>query len=254
MCNNTRNIILRTQSEESLQRHSELSWIFKRLAVLKKAAFTLAEVLITLGIIGVVAAITLPPLVKNYQKQVWVNQLRKSTSMFTQGYRKWLADEGADILCNTKIYSTEVNIYSAHLYPEMGYTQYRVKRYFDHMKKYFNIVYIGPIEGYSYRKLGATTSNSVPSHVILLSDGTMFFNYSFSCGINRITLDLNGKKGPNTMGRDIFIIGINEYGFVVPIDDFDSRFCNPKNVAEHGSASGYGCYKKILEDKWKMNY
>ena len=38
-----------------------------------KFGFTLAEVLITLGIIGVVAALTLPSLVTNYQKQVTVN-------------------------------------------------------------------------------------------------------------------------------------------------------------------------------------
>ena len=36
----------------------------------KKLAFTLAEVLITLGIIGVVAALTLPALISNYKKQV----------------------------------------------------------------------------------------------------------------------------------------------------------------------------------------
>ena len=35
-----------------------------------KKAFTLAEVLITLGIIGVVAAMTLPGLVQNYQKKL----------------------------------------------------------------------------------------------------------------------------------------------------------------------------------------
>ena len=38
--------------------------------IIKKCAFTLAEVLITLGIIGVVAAITIPSLVTNYQKHV----------------------------------------------------------------------------------------------------------------------------------------------------------------------------------------
>ena len=36
-----------------------------------KAAFTLAEVLITLAIIGVVAAITIPSLVKNYNEKAW---------------------------------------------------------------------------------------------------------------------------------------------------------------------------------------
>lgn len=42
-----------------------------------KNAFTLAEVLITLGIIGVVAAMTLPTLIANYQKQVYANGLKK---------------------------------------------------------------------------------------------------------------------------------------------------------------------------------
>ena len=37
----------------------------------KRAAFTLAEVLITLAIIGVVAAITIPSLVKNYNEKAW---------------------------------------------------------------------------------------------------------------------------------------------------------------------------------------
>ncbi len=42
-----------------------------------KKAFTLAEVLITLGIIGVVAAMTLPSLVGNYKKKVTVTRLKK---------------------------------------------------------------------------------------------------------------------------------------------------------------------------------
>ena len=37
----------------------------------KKAAFTLAEVLITLAIIGIVAALTIPTLVQNYQERAW---------------------------------------------------------------------------------------------------------------------------------------------------------------------------------------
>ena len=40
-----------------------------------KKGFTLAEVLITLGIIGVVAALTLPSLITNYRKKQTVAQL-----------------------------------------------------------------------------------------------------------------------------------------------------------------------------------
>ena len=43
----------------------------------KKAAFTLAEVLITLGIIGIVAAMTIPTLISNYQEKQTVSKLQK---------------------------------------------------------------------------------------------------------------------------------------------------------------------------------
>ena len=48
----------------------------------RKVAFTLAEVLITLGIIGVVAAMTMPSLIQNYQEKATVTKL-PSTSMTT---------------------------------------------------------------------------------------------------------------------------------------------------------------------------
>ena len=50
----------------------------------RRAAFTLAEVLITLGIIGVVAAMTLPALIQNYQKQVLLTQLKKNYAILNQ--------------------------------------------------------------------------------------------------------------------------------------------------------------------------
>ena len=53
---------------------------------MKKFAFTLAEVLITLGIIGVVAAMTMPTLVANYQKTVTVNRLKKAYSVMSNAF------------------------------------------------------------------------------------------------------------------------------------------------------------------------
>lgn len=54
---------------------------------MKKYGFTLAEVLITLGIIGVVAALTLPTLIQNYRKHVVITSLKKSYSVFSQALR-----------------------------------------------------------------------------------------------------------------------------------------------------------------------
>ena len=59
----------------------------------KKLAFTLAEVLITLGIIGIVSAMTIPTLVKNYQKKVAVTKLQKIHAVLNQIARLAVAND-----------------------------------------------------------------------------------------------------------------------------------------------------------------
>ena len=61
---------------------------------LKHAAFTLAEVLITLGIIGVVAAITMPTLINNYQKKAAITAAKKAYSTLSQAYTQLVNDNG----------------------------------------------------------------------------------------------------------------------------------------------------------------
>ena len=53
----------------------------------KKSGFTLAEVLITLGIIGVVAAITIPILMTNYKKHVIETELKEFYSIMNQALK-----------------------------------------------------------------------------------------------------------------------------------------------------------------------
>lgn len=71
----------------------------------KEKAFTLAEVLITLGIIGVVAAITLPILTKKYNEIVLKNQFKKSYSMLAQAIIKAQSDFGSMPNCYRRKYS-----------------------------------------------------------------------------------------------------------------------------------------------------
>ena len=60
----------------------------------KKAAFTLAEVLITLAIIGIVAALTIPTLITNYQKKQTVSKLKQSYSIISQALTMAQAEHG----------------------------------------------------------------------------------------------------------------------------------------------------------------
>ena len=60
----------------------------------RKIAFTLAEVLITLGIIGVVAALTIPTLMANHRKQVVETSLEKFYSTMNQAIKMAEVDYG----------------------------------------------------------------------------------------------------------------------------------------------------------------
>ena len=59
---------------------------------LKNNGFTLAEVLITLGIIGVVSALTIPSLVQKYNDRVTINKLKKIYSIYCQAYQRAITD------------------------------------------------------------------------------------------------------------------------------------------------------------------
>lgn len=61
---------------------------------INKKGFTLAEVLITLGIIGVVASVTMPLLVANYQEKVAITRLKKVYSLLSQVYTQATNDYG----------------------------------------------------------------------------------------------------------------------------------------------------------------
>ena len=70
----------------------------------RKAAFTMAEVLITLGIIGIVAAMTLPSLIGKYQKKVTVTRLKRTYTVLSQAVQRSIADNGDPSGWNTESY------------------------------------------------------------------------------------------------------------------------------------------------------
>uniref|UniRef100_UPI0040289A2A prepilin-type N-terminal cleavage/methylation domain-containing protein n=1 Tax=Candidatus Scatousia sp. TaxID=3085663 RepID=UPI0040289A2A len=63
-------------------------------------AFTLAEVLITLGIIGIVASMTLPTLVGKYKKVQTISQLKKTYTVLNQAFRHSEADNESSLYWN----------------------------------------------------------------------------------------------------------------------------------------------------------
>lgn len=250
----------------------------------RKKAFTLAEVLITLGIIGVVAALTMPALIANYRNQVYATQLEKSVSMFEQGFKKMLADDGVDSLEHTVLFSSiEGDGYGQLL----DFTSNDGKIFVDGMKKYFNIIDVNTVYADTYG--GGKAANG---GVLYFSDGSSisgyfkstlsYGNYGNDCeqykthGVNFcgfigfFTIDVNGDKKPNIMGKDKFAFDLSDNARLIPV--YGKEFSNfyggyapywrtnsscgvPGEKINISTNSSYaGCAARIIENGWKIDY
>ena len=221
-------------------------------------AFTLAEVLITLGIIGVVAAITIPTLVKNYQKTVWVNQLKKSVSTLEQGFQKMLADDGVDDLHNTELgqlfanTSDDGGYYSDQEEDVMQKANNIFIKYFNTTRFDFNYSNTNQFwckeHSLLYDKNDKDCVNGDYAS-IYLSDGAIIGFASFLSRYDYrnsgcIEIDINGEKKPNTWGRDTFAFSVSNNGHLIP-RDYEN--CNL-------TENGYSCAAHIIKNGWKMDY
>ena len=220
---------------------------------IRRAAFTLAEVLITLGIIGVVAAITIPALMSQYKDMVAKQQFKRAYSVIQQAFQAVYADEEYNYSC----YYWDKNPYPSSVCVERndagicikselpdgsplpsdyvgGTTE--CKTFTAAVEKHLNIIkkcegsalkngcipkYAG-LDTYNKQQDDTLTDdmalqkasgcdrwtqsnmeNNCTAYV--LSDGTIILLYGTSFRL--FAIDINGMKGPNKWGHDLFSFG-----------------------------------------------
>ena len=222
----------------------------------RKAAFTLAEVLITLGIIGIVASMTLPTLVKNYQNKANIARLEKIYSILSQASLHAQEEHG------------DFNTWNI-----LDENQNSTREIFSYFEPYLKIVRKCDNKSGCWAKTtysltgGARWSgdyyNGDKYINVTLADGT---NLSFDIcepfysvfGLpNDIMrpfiifgVDVNGNKRPNVIGYDIFFFALSQKGIIPFGIGNNSQNCS-KNIISN--TSGYGCAYKVLQEK-KINY
>ena len=231
---------------------------------LKSAAFTLAEVLVTLGIIGVVSAMTVPTLMQNYQRQSYVTQLHKVYNELSQALLRYQTDKNA------------INFKEAGLSGSEAYTEFQ-KNYFKAVQDCGTTQ--TPCFASSYKKMsGSSTNFKCKYGCMSLASGAAIGGYGNGTnGVYEIVVDVNGQKGPNIFGRDAFTMYIYTAQNVIddlalknPDDMNDSTWDSESSVpltqdqreknfqrACQGDAKPgewHGCFGKILNDNWQMNY
>ena len=181
-----------------------------------KPAFTLAEVLITLGIIGVVAALTFSSVIVNVQNQVLKEQFKKAYSELSQINQKFVQEKGMN-MCQ---YDWELL--------NNGYTLNQATREIANtMAKYFSGYGEAKLLGEGYNELKNLQNIAMDSNyfndgfVSDLHKRTFYFEYG---DVNRkcpiITVDINGyHHKPNRFGYDLFSFRPTLNGKMLPIGD-----------------------------------
>ena len=242
-----------------------------------KFGFTLAEVLITLGIIGVVAALTLPAIIQKQQKVEAVTRLKKSYSLINQAFKmaeskngpidSWAEWDDAEVILDKYIIpeirgakkygkATDSRLalcYDAnsksHIYGEDKVTQYT----------WFNGVYIS-----SPFYKNVTASFKLPDGSCIglnpssykdenVEDSGVLTTY----GTN-IFIDINSSKGPNIAGDDLFFFvldknTIRSYGYNWPKEDIASQ-SKSNSCHRKSNLGGYTCAARIMSEGWQIKY
>lgn len=184
----------------------------------KSVAFTLAEILMVMGIIGVVAAITIPNLNKNIGDQERVAKVQTMVADVDQAYKialkkyddEWTTNSyGPRILefMQTKLTCTTANA--------------------------SNCAPLG------YKRRGSVVSTGIPNQGVAatFNDGsTILF------GGNIAYIDIDGKGGYQTLGVDGFLIGFGESGLLMNGSENDSNVTNYTSwIVKNGNAEYLHC-------------
>ena len=205
--------------------------------------FTLAEVLITLGIIGVVAALTLPILIGNYKKTAYVTGLQKAYSVLNNMTKNAMAKDEVSTFIDTDLGqawnegSEGVDNFENQLRSFFPNAVEFFKNK-DYSQLYCPIEY-SDVSGCQYYGSTGLQSLTYSNNNCVLSSDSILYCFDFSSGIDpkdgdrefegmitpmmdygfarQIMVDVNGFKRPNQLGRDIFFFAIGaKSGKVVP--------------------------------------
>lgn len=248
-----------------------------------KLAFTLAEVLIVLGIIGVVAEMTIPTLKQSIDKQVEVTQLKKFYSVFQDGMKLYMINENcSDMIC-TNLFNgrtdtddtwrtnmgTELNkIFKIN--QDYGYITSSILSSFQTKKltlagsqnMFYNLYSFSTVDGYLIGIFDADAGNC--SDYSTVAESKKMRNTCAS-----LYVDVNGSKAPNRFGRDVFSFFIGNNGLIFPFGGFDDHEAtgtgsywkiDPTACGTEGSTTipsdvtGLACAARIMENGWTMDY
>jgi len=234
-----------------------------------KKGFTLAEVLITLAIIGVVAAITIPSIIANHQKRELETRLAKSYRTISHAVNMAIAEHGGIESWNWDVMEAEKRFKFAKTY---------ILPHLNIAKLCLGNTNLGCFPDITYKRLNGedwANVNRRNTTKAILADGTLIaMNATSTCnngnGNNRcfiIQVDTNGFKKPNTVGYDIHEFSFwPKTGEMLPSGIYHNDSWNDETQSYaritpeeshnycYNKNDGFYCTAVAIQEGFKINY
>lgn len=234
----------------------------KKLEVFKRnVAFTLAEALITLSIIGVIASLVIPIMARIQQEKETIVALKKYYSVLSEAYISAVKDNGTpDNWGITGLGSGTSAVTVASVFTP----------YLNISKNCANVANTGCFPG-SIKSLSGATRTSPETRTdnarIILNDGALmsFYTYHPSCAASRgptlelssicadVLVDTNGFDSPNQYGKDLYSFYITKYGILPYGTNEETTFTFSSYCADKSTAEGWSCAAWVLYNN-NMDY
>lgn len=227
----------------------------------KIKGFTLAEVLIVLGIIGIIAALTIPAILNQTQKREIVVAFKTGYSDLSNAINQIKTDNGGEIIggigSNSGGFITILQNYIKfskichnNSYTE-GCTDYTGLNA-NNIKMLNGDNFWWPA---AFTGAGAITSNGMV--IVPTGHSANCTNPGLDIGFcDYLSIDVNGSKPPNIFGRDILRLYVTTIGLVPAGTHGDRATTDPANFGckeAGGLPDGEGCAARILRED-AINY
>ena len=214
-----------------------------------RLGFTLAEVLLTLGIIGVVCALTLPSLIANHKEKETVTRLKKAYSTLSNAYTGVLNEYGPPPDWNVESWDDVVVMFSKYIQNVRVCTLMQGGCFFSEVRKDLRNNKVDQM---------ASMSSLVMSDGIVMGIGHQIgveqalpcenLNYCF-----QFEVDINGDKRPNRWGEDTFTFVVTK-DKVIPRGGKDThgrqKMCDPSaSSTSAGWYNGSGCAAWVIQSE-----
>lgn len=233
-----------------------------------KKGYTLAEVLICIAIVGVVAALTLPKLVNKTNKSTLGATLARTVELTQTGMTNVIqeanrnSEDGNAVVGLSAIQKKDIGLdgedyimdddnYGSLLrgfFDSEDFDDYTIVNIKDYTGADINEAISADLNVFRFKKLNSA---------VIFQKAQNLDNADRDTIVARVIIDANGVAAPNRFGEDVFLFGLTNNGTLIPAgskqyNDFDDNVA--VDACADTAGDGLACAARVMADKWEIKY